>query len=189
MKNFKFIPLISACLFLTFSSCTPETKDPVIIESTIYESCCGTEPVEFKNGGIYVFVPNVFTPNNDGINDYFAPYVDENVAEVVNYFILSEKGDTVIFSRPTIDFKDITGSAWDGFRPNGKPYIGSFNYSMEVVTKGFALVKITGKACRIQCGPEAAVFKGRKGCFFPIQIDGNGKLDPLLPNAEQECFK
>jgi hypothetical protein len=117
MKNFKLFALMGAFICVAFSGCSQDTKDPVVVvDTTIYEDCCGTEPVEFKNGGVYVFVPNVFTPNNDGINDYFYPIVDKNVREVVNYVILNATGDTVIFTRQSVNFNTLINSAWDGMR-------------------------------------------------------------------------
>lgn len=189
MKNFKFYTLMGIFVGLSFSGCSQDATNPAVVDTTVYEDCCGNSPVEFKNGGVYVYVPNVFTPNNDGVNDYFFPIVDGNVEEVVNYTILSQKDDSLIFFRPTVYYKDLPNSVWNGLRQDGTTYIGAFKYSMEVVTKSAALLKITGNACRIQCGQEAAVFRSKQGCFFPSQIDTSGKLDPLLPTLEQGCFK
>lgn len=80
MKSQKTCFIISIFFALTINSYAQDAPRPGASDS--YESCCGVEPVEFKTENAYVFVPNVFTPNGDGVNDYFLPFINERVVEM-----------------------------------------------------------------------------------------------------------
>lgn len=173
-------------------SCNSKDEDPILTPDPVYEVCCGSSPVEYteENTGMYVFVPNVFAPNGDGNNDYFLPIVNSKVMEVVDYTIFAADIDSVIFYRSTIVYGDTEKDfAWSGMRPDGSVYKGPFRYFMKVLSAdGSTLMRVEGKACRIECGPNAQVFQTKEGCVFPSQVNDVGAFDPTLPNKETGCF-
>lgn len=74
-----------------------------------------------------VYFPHSFTPNNDGLNDYFQVFHSETVTEG-SIKIYNRWGD-VIFESKSLDFK------WDG-RVNGRPvpdgvYYYQFSYKIK----------------------------------------------------------
>ena len=69
MKN----TLILFIFLLISSAQTCAAQDAPKVAAQEYESCCGTQPVEFSYEKKRIYVPNVFTPNRDGVNDYFFP--------------------------------------------------------------------------------------------------------------------
>ncbi|GAA4419287.1 hypothetical protein GCM10023187_53450 [Nibrella viscosa] len=160
-----------------------------------YEGCCGAQPVEFTRAKKQIYVPNAFTPNGDGVNDYFRPYVNDEVGTVWGFTILSATGDTVLFMRPRFDGSDSTKLsyyAWNGLRKDGTRYKGLFKYRMRVDDKMANKDIIEGTACAIVCGPEANYFQSKQGCFFPAQAGENekkGKLESARKNRETNCFK
>lgn len=179
--------LICHALLLNFIDCDgqnsiePSKADP-------YESCCGAEPVEFTEGKAYLFVPNVFTPNGDKKNDYFSPKHDKGIVGFDTYLIFTPVGDTLLFASAGYDPDNIENTAWNGMLKNGEPYIGLFKYQFTVFLKDGGLYKIEGKACRVECGPNAKKLKDKKGCFYPVQTDNNGRLKKDAPNQESDCF-
>jgi CHU_C Type IX secretion signal domain len=187
MKNTHFLLFLLCSFVVVTSDCSQEP--PVAPQSKIYESCCGSEAVEKTFGDAYIFVPNVFTPNGDGINDYFVPSRNENVDYFDAYLIYTDVGDTLLFDRVGFDFSNIPTMAWDGNREDGTPYIGAFKYEFVVFKKDGTLFTVKGSACRIECGSDASVFKGRSGCFYPAQVNADGYLDSAIPNKESDCFK
>ncbi len=156
--------------------------------SKVYEACCGSKPVKFKLDNGHIYVPNVFTPNGDDVNDYFMPFIDDKMAEVMNFTVLSAEGDTIYFKRPTFVYEDIENFAWDGLKPDGTPHKGLFKYSMAVVAKKGKLRIVEGEACAIVCGEDAQVFKRKSNCFYPSQ-NNNGQPNDNSSNNEKDCFE
>jgi gliding motility-associated-like protein len=73
-----------------------------------------------KESSIQITLPNVFTPNGDGVNDYLEIKISE-VAEF-SVVILNENGQ-VIFQSQDLNFR------WDGLLPNGdKASRGTYVY-------------------------------------------------------------
>jgi hypothetical protein len=162
------------------------TVEPV---SKLYENCCGSNPVEFREGDAYMYIPNVFTPNADGINDVFAPQVNDGIQGFDAYLIYSAEGDTLIFASSVYDPATASTSGWKGKRQDGSAYAGGFRYELTVFLKSGALYKVEGKACSIVCGKEAAVFKNKTGCYYPVQVNAANQLDKNLPHMESGCFQ
>ena len=183
MKNTHLLFLI----LLGLNSCNDKEAAPQ--QTDLYSSCCGAEPVEFISGDAYLFVPNVFTPNGDGINDFFAPRHNDKILGFDAYSIYTPVGDTVVYANNFYNQDDPANTSWNGNRADGTPFVGGFKYEFTVFLAGGGLYKVEGKACRIACGAEAAEFKTKPGCFYPAQIGVNGRLDPAVPSGESDCFK
>lgn len=184
----KTLQIFTATLLaLNIYSCTGQDNEkPVNMD---YESCCGIEPVEFNLGDAYVYVPNVFTPNGDGINDYFVPSYNDSVAGIDAYLIFTPVGDTIVFASAGYDPNNIENTTWTGLNKDGSVYTGPFKYYISAFLQNGDFIKVEGSACRIVCGPDAEVFKTKTGCFYPSQVNNSGHLDPSLPSNESDCFK
>ncbi len=63
---------------------------------------------EIKCGDFQVFVPNVFTPNGDGVNDVFKPEIPENYTVLSYHLTVWNRWGEKVFS------SDIYGEEWDG---------------------------------------------------------------------------
>jgi gliding motility-associated-like protein len=64
-----------------------------------------------------VFVPNTFTPNNDGVNDYFYPQ-GKGLSEVRSFKVYNRWGE-LIFERQNMPLNEPT-AGWDGMH-KGSP--------------------------------------------------------------------
>jgi hypothetical protein len=84
--------LIFCFLAILFNSCEKATDEPVATLPVIYQGCCGTKPVEFTFGLSKVYIPNVFTPNGDGLNDIFFPFTNDDIVDVIDFTVLSLAG-------------------------------------------------------------------------------------------------
>lgn len=89
-----------------------------------------------------IFVPNVFSPNDDGVNDLLVVYTGIGIQQITCLRIFSRKGDLVF------EAKNFSGNSnyigWDG-RSKGEPLnAGVFAYIMEVELIDGSLEQLTG---------------------------------------------
>ena len=200
-------PLISittVALIITSSfGCTAQDKDidNTSIMSKNYEPCCSSvaEVSKVIEPGINIFVPNVFTPNKDGINDLFYPSIDTTLisnGSVSNFTIFdsdNNKNKRIVFHRDWINYNDIKNYGFTGeyFKNNNKTEIweGQFWYSFSIIIDGKGQFNFKGSACSVVCDEESAVFKSKKDCFFPSQVTKDNKGDNKIDNKEKDCFK
>ena len=103
--------------------------ETVTVSVTDVNGCVATEDVTievFDNciDGFYT-IPNVFTPNGDGINDVFEPL--SLISTPVEKFALYDRWGNQVFQTNDPD------ESWDG-RFNGQPLNGGvFVYTLEVM--------------------------------------------------------
>ena len=106
---------IAFLLMLNLSNCVGQ-KDTTTTTNKVYESCCGVEPVEFTFGDAYMFVPNVFTPNNDGKNEFFG--INTNLPVTVEYQLFNRWGNEMISGTKSNAISTSTNAyftaLWDG---------------------------------------------------------------------------
>lgn len=153
-----------------------------------YAACCGAESVDYIHSDMSIYVPNVFTPNKDSVNDLFFPHLSGKVVEVIDFTIYTSVGDTVLFYRPTIVYNRLDNYGWNGLREGFKePYIGAFRYTMKIVNIQGDTKLIEGRACRLDCDTDADKLKEKVGCYFPDQVGVNGKVDKTKKTKEKKC--
>jgi len=77
---------------------------------------------------INVFIPNVFSPNDDDVNDSFTVYVGTGVAQVTFLRVYDRWGELVFGA----DDPDEISVGWDGTHKGREMNIGTFVYHTEV---------------------------------------------------------
>ncbi len=112
---------------------------PGVYHATVsINNCKATDSIEVAND-CYIDIPNAFTPNGDGINDYFLPR--QLLARGLTMFKMNiyNRWGQLIFESTTLD-----GSGWDG-RLNGvEQPVGVYVYSIDVAFKECDTYEVAG---------------------------------------------
>ncbi len=124
---------------------TGETTNSILVNTPNYYwlqvsngECATTDSIWVKND-CYINIPNSFSPNNDGLNDYFIP------RELLSSGLLQFKMS--IYNRwgEKIYYTDkIDGRGWDGKYNNKTQESGVYIYIMDVVFKNGLRKNFTG---------------------------------------------
>ena len=195
MTNIHLRPIFGAFfLFLSLVSCWDKHE-------SIYAEACGVEPTVDANaipikaydaqGNLVdtlfagnVFVPNIFTPDNDD-NGTFMVFGGPGVNKIVFFKCVNSQGQ-VLFTAENFTPNDV-GNGWQGHRPNGTTFVGLFQYELGVEFLDGSTKEYSGSACAYHCGDEGFPKDKLPNCFTPNRNNGYGAPDPSLP-AFSNCF-
>ena len=83
------IQIILLCVTISVTGCTQSSQEETVITTTIYDGCCGTAPKVYEVEDYKVYIPNVITPNGDGINDAFYPICNKMMSDMVRAKLIS----------------------------------------------------------------------------------------------------
>ena len=114
------------CFYITAS----ETANPYRIPGTSNSSMVCTIPTEI------VTVPNVFTPNNDLVNDLFKPVL--SFTPLNYHLVISNRQGNVLFE--TRDHN----SSWDGSQQGNSTIQGVYLWFLKVTTPSGKIISKTG---------------------------------------------
>ena len=73
-----------------------------------------------------IYIPNVFSPNGDGINDFFTIFTNDGVTQLTSISIFNRLGGLVFQSNNTLDNNQST--IWDGRQNNQPVSTGVYTY-------------------------------------------------------------
>jgi gliding motility-associated-like protein len=109
-----------------------ETTDTLLVE--INNPVTGNDP--------YVFVPNVWTPNGDGHNDYLFPFM-VNITQLKYFRIYNRWGQKVFET-------SIPGRGWDGMFRGNPQVMDVYTWTIEALANGGYIYKRIGKAALLR---------------------------------------
>lgn len=126
---------------------TPDCKDrcaqvikPLVDGSYILQvedtlGCIGADTILItidKNRN--VFLPNIFSPNVDGTNDFFEVFADPLSVEQINSLKVYNRWGDLMFASPIFKPEDSRspGNRWNGFFKDQEANIGVYVYTCEV---------------------------------------------------------
>ncbi len=115
--------------------------DPIVapVETTEYTltiidelGCVGSDNIIVEvDSDRNVYIPNVFTPDNDGVNDFFSPYIGPGVSNVKSMRIYDRWGELLYEQLDFLPFNDFD-FGWNGTFRNKRVQTGVYVYLIEV---------------------------------------------------------
>jgi gliding motility-associated-like protein len=94
-----------------------------------------------KFDGSNVFIPNLFSPNNDGVNDIFYPR-GKGIYKIKKMAIFSRWGE-MVFEKTNFDSND-PSAGWDGSFKGGKLGTDVFVYVVELMGENGTILPLSG---------------------------------------------
>jgi gliding motility-associated-like protein len=158
----KIALLLIALLF--FFACT---------KSTIKKYGCAEPPLTGN-----LCVPNIFSPNGDGINDVLYVRLSDGTPSIdtMDFKILDGTGAILFYSSKA-------DSGWDGSY-NGKKKSGVYTYELKATLSNSQVIEYSGTVTCLAKSPNEYVVNDCANCRFDSQFDGHGNFDANLPSNE-----
>jgi len=171
-KNILFLLTL---YFLFIFSC--KSKE----ETGIYHKCCEHVPAELDLNPGKIYIPNISTPNGDGINDIFFLHTDDGIEEVEVFRVTGKSGEIL-----TEEFNISTQSSIYPAGYAGTEY-GLLSYYLKVRNTNGETFEFNGSFCVYNCGDDISGINF-PNCGFPIQHNGQGEFEQRLSSGEADCF-
>lgn len=106
-----------------------------LLTVTDASGCTQSEEVNIGRGECPIYIPNAFSPNEDGGNDRFAAFAAAGInGQVITYQIFNRWGNQIFESN---DFPlDETGQWWDGHFQGQRAVAGTYVYYIVIELEG-----------------------------------------------------
>ena len=154
---------------------------------TTLKGCCSQPGISESFGDARLYIPNIFTPNFDHINDNLL-VVGINIKTIRSLRITDLNGKVVreVRDSPFDHYQNV----WDGM-DGEKFYEGAFRLAITVEREDGALFTFESYVCSYPCGfAESNVKLSMTGCQFADQVNPDYQFDPMIPTQEPlNCFE
>lgn len=147
--------------------------------------CCGNEPIIDSIGSGNIFIPNIFSPNGDGINDHFVVF-GKSIRQIMELRISDIHGRTVLHEK-NIPVNEVA-FGWDGYT-NGELRRGLYLVTVRIESSDRIVKDYTTQVCNYPCyleGNGSEMPTGGK-CFYPAHADCDASDDGCY-YADLDCF-
>ena len=125
----------------------------ISLEASYDGYCADTMSKAIHVNDCKVYIPTAFSPNGDGINDFFTIYTQHNMVQQVNSFRIFDRWGNMVFGRkdftPTA-YRNVDTQGWDGTFKNEPLKPGVFVYIAEILLADGNLKIMTGDVTLIR---------------------------------------
>jgi hypothetical protein len=151
--------------------------------------CCDNPAISEAVGPGHIYIPNIFTPDGDGINDYLNVFGDNNI-KVVRSLTISDRDSKIVFYSPNSQ-PNLPEAGWNGWIKSKKAIKGLYRVTAEVEAIDGTVLRVSGLVCNFSCDEDAKENDPLEtsNCRFPSNAD-YGHFNLNLPSGESDdCFE
>jgi len=177
--------LLPICLFFLVATSVDDFPD--VGDSNV--NCCAQEPVDVMVGNGRVYIPSAFTPDGDGLNDFFQIVADSNIVRIDSFVVYALPDSIAVFSRSNLtDFRVDQGFSGVVF---GEIRSASYAFLIEVTARDGTARVLRNRVCALPCPPPVTLSEPRflSSCTFGNQLDSAGYFDRTVASGETlSCY-
>ena len=158
--------------------------------SDLLQNCCNSNPIERELGSGKIFIPTIFTPNGNGLNDFFQISADTNIAKIDTFLVFNQINGNTVFNRLNIT-EIIPENGFDGLVED-TIIATQYSYQIVVTSKDNVQEKFSGFVCCLPCQMPLNILTpdSINNCAFPIQYDSINGYDENIDSGETlDCFE
>ena len=177
-------------LLLTTLTFFATSRDEDIAPEDYLSGCCLTEPIELNVGSGSFYVPTMFTPDGNGINDLFQISADSNILQIDTFTIFNQFTGDIVFEERDIT-EIIPENGFDGIVADTVAAT-QYSYYLVITSTDNVTVRVSGLICSLPCEEPLNVPRPDNlgDCAFPIQYDEvSGAYNENIDSQEDlNCF-
>ena len=140
---------------LAMSACQKDDK-------FFYTGCCYNEPISDTPGNARIYLPNIFTPNSDGVNDYF--FLCGDSIRKIELLEIRNTRNKVVYQVKDVEANNYT-NGWDG-KENGNVVRGLYSVILVVEATDGTIGEYESTVCNYPCG-QAEEMSSIQNCHYP----------------------
>jgi len=131
-------------------------------DKLFYAVCCNSDGISDTPGNARIYLPTIFSPNGDGVNDHFFLFGD-SVRKVVLFEIRNTRGK-LVYQAKDVEANDHT-KGWDG-KVNGNVVKGIYAVTLVVEAIDRTIREYESSVCNYPCGQSNEV-TSLHNCHYP----------------------
>lgn len=170
---------------LLIASCVDKKKDQApLVTDPVYTNACCCDPTYPAGSGL-VFIPTMFTPNGDGVNDLLHLLGNQQIKYIYDVEIRNAT-NALLYTIDTA-FGNAAPGNWNGIINGVVFHKGVLNIQCKAIDNNNTITQISAQSCAYSCDSVSnAALPNILNCKFESMVDP-GTLGTPYASGESFC--